>query len=87
MAAVKVEEQRGAKNAALIPSVRTLQDSKFGLSFIGGQPSLELYRGSSLLGSRLQWLKEIDIFIIKKVVTTSVYIGSQNPNPNRTPTP
>ncbi|RZR99302.1 hypothetical protein BHM03_00028819 [Ensete ventricosum] len=46
------EEQRGAKNAALIPSVRTPQDSKLGLTFVGDRPSLELYRGSSLLGSR-----------------------------------
>ncbi|RWW28637.1 hypothetical protein GW17_00006879 [Ensete ventricosum] len=48
-----VEGQQGAKNTALIPNVRTSQDSKLGLTSVGGRPSLELYRGSSLLGSRL----------------------------------
>ncbi|RWV82304.1 hypothetical protein GW17_00056205 [Ensete ventricosum] len=47
-----VEGQQGAKNATLISSVRTMPDSKFRLTSIGDQPSLELYRGSSLLGSR-----------------------------------
>ncbi|RWW08036.1 hypothetical protein GW17_00028553 [Ensete ventricosum] len=50
IAATKVKEQRGAKNAALIPIVRIPQDSKLGLTSIGDQPSLELCRGSSLLG-------------------------------------
>ncbi|RWV98376.1 hypothetical protein BHE74_00036055, partial [Ensete ventricosum] len=61
-----VEEQRGAKNAALIPSVRTLQDSKLQLTSVGDQTSLELYRDSSLLGSWPQRLKKIDLFMIKK---------------------
>ncbi|RWV90523.1 hypothetical protein GW17_00047263 [Ensete ventricosum] len=43
-----VEGQRDAKNAALIPSVRTLLDSKLGVISIG--TSFELYRGSSILG-------------------------------------
>ncbi|RRT60230.1 hypothetical protein B296_00016359 [Ensete ventricosum] len=54
-----VEGRRGAKNVALIPSVRTTQDSKLGLISIGDQPSLELYRSSSLLGSMSQWLKKM----------------------------
>ncbi|RWW05303.1 hypothetical protein BHE74_00027511 [Ensete ventricosum] len=33
-----VEGQRDAKNAALIPSVRTLTDSKLGVISIGDQP-------------------------------------------------
>ncbi|RRT73738.1 hypothetical protein BHM03_00049071 [Ensete ventricosum] len=57
--AVAVEGRRGTKNTALIPSVRTLQDFKLGLTSVGGWPSLKLYRGSSLLGSRPQWLKKI----------------------------
>ena len=36
------------KNAALIPSVRTLADSKLGVDLFRGSASLELYRGSSL---------------------------------------
>ncbi|RWW11499.1 hypothetical protein GW17_00024890 [Ensete ventricosum] len=46
-----VEGQRDAKNTALIPSVRTLADSKLGV-ISRGSTSLELYRGSSLLGTR-----------------------------------
>ena len=37
-----------AKNAALIPGVRTLVDSKLGVDLFRGSASLELYRGSSL---------------------------------------
>ncbi|RWV86739.1 hypothetical protein GW17_00051327, partial [Ensete ventricosum] len=33
-----VEGQRNAKNAALIPSVRTLADSKLGVISIGDRP-------------------------------------------------
>ncbi|RWV84865.1 hypothetical protein BHE74_00058412 [Ensete ventricosum] len=40
--------QRDAKNAALIPSVRTLVDSKLGGDLYRGLASLELYRGSLL---------------------------------------
>ncbi|RWW60056.1 hypothetical protein BHE74_00032971 [Ensete ventricosum] len=54
-----VEGQRGTKNTALIPSIRTPQDSKLGLTSIGDQLSLELYRGSSLFSSWPQWLKMI----------------------------
>ena len=43
-----MEGQRDAKNAALIPSVRTLTDSKLGVDLLRGSASLELYRGSSL---------------------------------------
>ncbi|RRT64549.1 hypothetical protein B296_00009027, partial [Ensete ventricosum] len=35
---VAVEGQRDAKNTALIPSVRTLVDSKLGLISIGDRP-------------------------------------------------
>ena len=43
-----VEGQRDAKNAAVIPGVRTLADSKLGVDLFRGSASLELYRGSSL---------------------------------------
>ena len=43
-----VEGQRDAKNAALIPGVRTLADSKLGVDLFRGSASLELYRVSSL---------------------------------------
>ena len=43
-----VEGQRDAKNAALIPGVRILVDSKLGVDLFRGSVSLELYRGSSL---------------------------------------
>ncbi|RZR72087.1 hypothetical protein BHM03_00010261 [Ensete ventricosum] len=65
-AATKMKERRGAKNAALIPSVRTPHDSKLGLITVGDRPSLELYRGSSLLGSRLQWLKKCINCLMKR---------------------
>ncbi|RRT35198.1 hypothetical protein BHM03_00054818, partial [Ensete ventricosum] len=35
---IAVEGQQDAKNAALIPSVRTLTDSKLGVISIGDQP-------------------------------------------------
>ncbi|RWW14695.1 hypothetical protein GW17_00021519 [Ensete ventricosum] len=35
-----------------IPDDRTLKDSIVGLTSVGGRPSLELYRGSSLVGCR-----------------------------------
>ncbi|RWW31131.1 hypothetical protein GW17_00004261 [Ensete ventricosum] len=53
-----VEGQRDAKNAALIPSVRTLADSKLGGDHYRGSASLELYRGS-LLQITAQRLQEI----------------------------
>ncbi|RWW68136.1 hypothetical protein BHE74_00024351 [Ensete ventricosum] len=43
-----MEGQRDAKNAALIPSVRTLVDSKLKGDHYRGSTSLELYIGSLL---------------------------------------
>ena len=43
-----VDGQQDAKNVALIPSIRTLADSKLGVDLFKGSASLELYRGSSL---------------------------------------
>ncbi|RWV94791.1 hypothetical protein BHE74_00009287 [Ensete ventricosum] len=45
---MNVEGQRGAKNVALISSVRTLVDSKLGGDYYRGSASLELCRGSLL---------------------------------------
>ncbi|RRT77749.1 hypothetical protein B296_00008357 [Ensete ventricosum] len=43
-----MEGQRDANNATLIPSVRTLTDSKFAGDHYKGLASLELYRVSLL---------------------------------------
>ncbi|RWV86541.1 hypothetical protein BHE74_00044861 [Ensete ventricosum] len=43
-----MEGQPDAKNATLIPSVKTLVDSKLGGDLYKGSASLELYRGSLL---------------------------------------
>ncbi|RRT35664.1 hypothetical protein B296_00048906 [Ensete ventricosum] len=43
-----VKGQRDTKNAAMIPSVRTLMDSKLKGDHYRGLASLELYRGSLL---------------------------------------
>ncbi|RWW40626.1 hypothetical protein BHE74_00053942 [Ensete ventricosum] len=45
-----VEGQRDAKNTALIPSVRTLTDSKLKGDLYRGSVSLELYKNSYLSG-------------------------------------
>ncbi|RWV84176.1 hypothetical protein GW17_00054130 [Ensete ventricosum] len=43
-----VEGQRDTKNAAMIPSIRTVVDSKLGGDYYRGSASLKLYRGSLL---------------------------------------
>ncbi|RZS03603.1 hypothetical protein BHM03_00033778 [Ensete ventricosum] len=43
-----VEGQQDAKNVVLIPSVKTLADSKLGGDHYRGSTALELYRGSLL---------------------------------------
>ncbi|RWW03779.1 hypothetical protein BHE74_00030921 [Ensete ventricosum] len=53
-----VEGQQDTKNTALIPSVRTLADSKFGGDHYRGSASLELYR-RSLLQIAAQRLQKI----------------------------
>ncbi|RWW01741.1 hypothetical protein GW17_00035204, partial [Ensete ventricosum] len=47
-----VEEQRGAKNVTLIPSIRTITDSKLEINLFRRSALMELYRGSLLLGIR-----------------------------------
>ncbi|RZR83070.1 hypothetical protein BHM03_00009618 [Ensete ventricosum] len=56
------EGWRDVKNVALIPSVRTLVDSKLGGDHYKGSASLELYRGSLLqiTAQRLQKYSSID---------------------------
>ncbi|RWW25018.1 hypothetical protein BHE74_00037792 [Ensete ventricosum] len=53
-----VEGQREAKNAALIPIVRTIVDSKLGGDHYRGSTSLELYKGY-LLQITVQRLQKI----------------------------
>ncbi|THU72863.1 hypothetical protein C4D60_Mb04t16700 [Musa balbisiana] len=60
-----VEGQRDAKNIALIPSVRTLADSKLGVDLFRGSTSLELYR-SSFLQVAAQRLQKIFIYYLSK---------------------
>ncbi|RRT55719.1 hypothetical protein B296_00008561 [Ensete ventricosum] len=53
-----VEGQRDAKNATLIPSIRTLADSKLRDDHYRGSTSLQLYR-DSLLQIAAQRLQKI----------------------------
>ncbi|RWW37750.1 hypothetical protein BHE74_00057094 [Ensete ventricosum] len=53
-----IEGQRDVKNAALIPSIRTLADSKLGGDHYRGSASLQLYR-DSLLQIAAQRLQKI----------------------------
>ncbi|RZR80688.1 hypothetical protein BHM03_00006758 [Ensete ventricosum] len=52
-----MEGQREAKNAALIPCVRTLTNSKPGGDLYRGLASLKLYRGSTLQVAAQRLLK------------------------------
>ncbi|RRT62430.1 hypothetical protein B296_00000481 [Ensete ventricosum] len=62
-----VEEQRDAKNASMIPDDETPKDSIVGLISSGDQPSLELYRGSSLMVFSHNAEKRIDRLLEKEV--------------------
>ncbi|RWW41371.1 hypothetical protein BHE74_00053149, partial [Ensete ventricosum] len=75
-----VEGHEAPRNASLIPSVRTLADSKLGVDLCRGSALLEHYRGSLLQGYSAQGRRKIDLIDDQKVVAPSVYIGSQNPN-------
>ncbi|RWW49544.1 hypothetical protein BHE74_00044275 [Ensete ventricosum] len=57
-----MEGQRDTKNVALIPSVRTLVDSKLGGDHYRGSASLELYRGS-LLQIATQRLQKVIFYL------------------------
>ncbi|RWV86276.1 hypothetical protein GW17_00051846 [Ensete ventricosum] len=52
-------------NAALIPSIRTLADSKLGVDLYRVSALLEHYRGSLLQGIRHKAKEKIDLFIMK----------------------
>ncbi|RRT36431.1 hypothetical protein B296_00047222, partial [Ensete ventricosum] len=64
----------------IVIAVRTLADSKLGVDLYRGSTSLKLYRGSSLLGSRPQWLKKINLLLGKRGGSYMLYIGSSNLN-------
>ncbi|RRT45702.1 hypothetical protein B296_00054932, partial [Ensete ventricosum] len=49
-----VEGHEAPRNASLIPSVRTLTDSKLGVDLCRGSALLEHYRGSLLQGYSAQ---------------------------------
>ena len=74
-----VEGQRDAKNAALIPGVRTLADSKLGVDLFRGSASLELYRGSSLQ-VLLKGCRKVSSIAYEKRRNTWLFIGLLNPN-------
>ncbi|RWW48045.1 hypothetical protein BHE74_00045925 [Ensete ventricosum] len=65
MVVVKVEEQSGAKNVALIPSVRTFADFKLGVNLYRGSALLKCYGvfSSKIFGTRL---KKDDQFLFRK---------------------
>ncbi|RRT79183.1 hypothetical protein B296_00006136 [Ensete ventricosum] len=60
-----VEGQRDAKNTTLIPSIRTLADSKFRGDHYRGLASLELYRGSLLQIAAQRLQKILFLLMIK----------------------
>ncbi|RWW15205.1 hypothetical protein GW17_00020965 [Ensete ventricosum] len=67
MAAARVEEQRDAKNTALIPDDRTLRDSNIGrLVAIGDRPSFELYRGLALQYSTTRFNEKMIYYLMKR---------------------
>ena len=68
-----VEGQRDAKNTALIPSVRTLADSKLGVDLFRGLASLKLYRGSSLQVAAQRLQKRFIYYLRKKKEYMAIY--------------
>ncbi|RWW51507.1 hypothetical protein BHE74_00042145 [Ensete ventricosum] len=75
-----MEGQRDTKNTTLIPSIRTLVDSKLMGDLYRGSTSLELYRGSSLLGFMLHELKDNSYINDERGENTRLFIGLLNPN-------
>ena len=72
-----VEGQRDAKNAALIPGVRTLADSKRGVDLFRGSASLELYRGSSLQVAAQRLQKRFIYCLRKEKEYMAIYRASK----------
>ncbi|RWW56868.1 hypothetical protein BHE74_00036379, partial [Ensete ventricosum] len=65
-----IEGQRDSKNTALIPSVRTLADSKLGVVSIGYRPSWNsIGVPPSVSAERIK--KNIDLLMIKRRENTS----------------
>ena len=72
-----VEGQRDAKNAALIPGVRTLANSKLRVDLFRGSASLELYRGSSLQVAAQRLQKRFIYCFSKEVEYMTIYRASK----------
>ena len=72
-----VEGQRDAKNAALIPGVRTLTDSKLRVDLFRGSASLELYRGSSLQVAAQRLQKRFIYCLRKEKKYMAIYRASK----------
>ena len=72
-----MEGQRDAKNAALIPGVRTLADSKLRVDLFRGSASLELYRGSSLQVAAQRLQKRFIYCLRKEKEYMAIYRASK----------
>ena len=72
-----VEEQRDAKNVAMIPGDRTLVDSKLGVDLFRGSASLELYRGSSLQVAAQRLQKRLIYCLSKEKEYMAIYRASK----------
>ena len=72
-----VEGQRDAKNAALLPSVRTLADSKLGVDLFKGSALLELYMGSFLQVATQRLLKRFIYSYLKLDEYMTIYRASK----------
>ena len=72
-----VEGQRDAKNAALIPGVRTLVDSKLWVDLFRGSASLVLYRGSSLQVAAQRLQKRFIYCLRKEEEYMAIYRASK----------
>ena len=72
-----VEGHRDAKNAALIPGVRTLADSKLEVDIFRGSNSLELYMGSSLQVAAQRLQKRFIYCLRKEEEYMAIYRASK----------
>ncbi|RZS12351.1 hypothetical protein BHM03_00043773 [Ensete ventricosum] len=75
-----MEGQRDAKNAALIPSVRTLTDSKLGVIYIRDQPPWNSIGVPPSLVFCPMAENNIDLLMMKRGMNTLLYIGLLNPD-------
>ena len=62
------------QNVAMIPSVKTLADSKLGVDLFRGSASLELYRSSFLQVTTQRLLKRFIYFLLKEDEYMTIYM-------------